>query len=380
MPVRFSFPLAFCLMLLCRAVVPSAASSQGVAPVSFGEGNVGFVVGGTAQVRATYAQDAPLSANRLGFGIRRLRLRMHASMGQRVGFFVQAEGADANFKVLDIAVEYRPSARWRLRAGRIISARPGGFNSHTRIDGADRPVTIGEWAKQTIGADGHDFGLEARFAGPQGEVLAFLHNGDGHWDRARGNFREEVGVGSSTRDTDQTGLAATVYAAFTPTKLDGLDVGGFAGINLSRNPNTAYQDIGRAYTTYGAHGYWGADPGSQPVRIKADVVGLRYETLDAAALDTSTAFKQQMLGASLLAAVRFFRAGEGFARYERFDPNTATPGDTFTFATVGGSLSTSALRGQPYHRERITLAWTMRLPEATEKPTYSLILQAQLVF
>ncbi|HMB90756.1 MAG TPA: hypothetical protein VKP65_07910 [Rhodothermales bacterium] len=379
MPIRFSFLLVLCLLLACWCVVPLDAISQGVAPVSFGEGNVGFVVGGTAQVRATYAQDAPLLANRLGFGIRRLRLRMHASTGQRVGFFVQADGADANFKVLDLAVEYRPSSRWRLRAGRIISARPAGFNSHTRIDAVDRPVTIGEWAKHTIGADGHDFGVEARFAGPQGEVLAFLHNGDGHWDRARGNFREEVGLGSSTRDTDRTGLAATVYAAFTPTKRDGLDVGGFVGINTARNPNTAHQGIGRAYTTYGAHVYGGAIPGSWPVRVKAEVVGLRYETLDAAVLDTSNVFAQQMLGASVLAAVRFLRAGEVFARYERFDPNTTTPGDTFTFATVGGSLSTSALRGQPYHRERITLAWTMRM-DATETMTYGLILQAQLVF
>lgn len=372
MPIRSRFLFGCCLLLASWTMRPSEACSQGVAPVSFGEGNVGFVVGGTAQVRATYARDAPLSANRLGFGIRRLRLRMHASMGQRVGFFVQADGADAQFNVLDLAVEYRPSSRWRLRAGRIISARPAGFNSHTRIDAVDRPVTIGEWAKHTIGADGHDFGVEARLAGAQGEVLAFLHNGDGHWDRARGNFREEVGVGSSTRDIDRTGLAATMSASFTPTKLDGLDIGGFMGINASRNPNTAYQEVGRAYTTYGVHAYGGAIPGSWPVRVKVDVVGLRYEAVDA--------FKEQMLGASIFAAVRFLRAGEVFSRYERFDPNTTTPDDTRTFVTVGSSLSPSALRGQPYHRERITLAWTIRLQDENQMATYGVLLQAQLVF
>jgi hypothetical protein len=327
-----------------------------------------------------YARDASIAASRLGFGIRRLRLRLRANMGSRLAFFVQGEGANADFKMLDFALEYQASSLLKMRAGRIISARPGAFGSHTRIDAVDRPVSLGEWAKRTIGADGHDFGLEVQVAGTQGYVRTFLHNGDGDWGRARGNFREEVGMGDATRGINQTGLAATLEAAYKPAAVRGLEVGGFAGVNTSRNPNTAYQEVGRAYTTYSVHAYWGATPGSQPVRLKADLLGIRYETLEAALLEAPIDHRQQMRGVSLLAAGRVLQAAEVFARYERFDPNTFVSGDDYAFTTVGASFSPSAMRGQSYHQERVTLAWTTRFDDGVQMASHGLVLQAQIVF
>ena len=51
-----------------------------------------------------------------------------------------------------------------------------------------------------------------------------------------------------------------------------------------------------------------------------------------------------MHGLSLFAAGRLFSAGEVFARYEHVDPNTRKPGTDYTFVTLGGSFSPSAVR------------------------------------
>ncbi len=363
------------LLLLCGSLLVPASRAQTLPsnPPSLGVEKLALQVGGTAQVRATYAHDDLAASNRVGFGVRRLRLRLKASWGERVAFFIQGEGANAEFRVLDLALEYRLSSALQLRAGRILGARPAALASHTKIDAIDRPVSVGEWAKRTVGADAHDFGIEARWTQPQGHIRAFLHNGDGHWGRARGNFREEVGVGSTTRGIDQTGLAATIEAAYRPQAVAGLEIGGFAGRNTTRNPNTAHNDMGRAYTTYGAHLYWGATPGSQPLRLKVDFLGLDYETPAA-----QGNFQQQVQGLSVFAASRLFRGSEVFARYEHFDPNTTHGGDDHTFLTLGASISPSAWRGLPYHQERITLAWTTRLDPVA--PSYGLVLQAQFVF
>lgn len=382
MPMPPISPCRFWLVFVCLTLVPAAVVAQGTTsgPVSIGNEAFSLEVGGTAQVRAAYARDAAITARRLGFGIRRLRVRLRASMGERLAFFVQADGASADFQVLDLALEYRPAAAVQMRAGRIISARPAGFNSHMRIDAVDRPITIGEWAKRTIGADGHDFGLDVQVSGKRGFLRAFLHNGDGDWGRTRGNFREEVGMGDATRGIDQTGLAATVDAAYKPTAVPGLEVGGFGSINTARNPNTAYQEVGRSYATYGAHAYWGAAPGSQSVRLKADLVAIRYETLAAALLEAPVDYRQRMLGASVMGAARVFQSGEVFARYERFDSNTFSASDAYTFTTLGVSFSPSALRGQGYHRERITLAWTTRFDDGTKIASHGLVVQAQVAF
>lgn len=376
--------LLFVAAFLLPGTLPMTARGQAPSgrPSVLASDPIGLTLGATAQVRASFAHDNPSSASRVGFGIRRLRLRLKTTVGDRLSFSVQGEGANADFKILDLAVEYRLSSALRVRAGRIISAQPAGaaLTSHTKIDAIDRPVSAGEWSKRTLGADGRDFGIEARLDLTRWHFRAFVHNGDGDWGRARGNFREEVGLGDATQGIHRTGLAATLAATYQPVFAADLEVGGFVGANASRNANTAYEDIGRSYATYGAHLYWGALPGSRPFRLKADLMGLRYETLAAALREASLPYEQHLRGLSLLAAGRVFRAGEVFARYEHFDPNIHAANADYAFVTLGASFSPSALRGDAYHKERLTLAWTTRLDHATNAPAYGLVLQAQLVF
>jgi len=357
---------------------PHKALSQSAptASTSAGRDRFTLTLGGTAQIRASYAHDAPLSADRLGFGIRRLRLRLKTSLGERFAFFVQGEGAGSGLSILGFSVEYRLSPLLSLRAGRIVSALPAAMTGHTHIDAIDRTVGVGEWAHRTIGADAHDFGLEARLTLPRLQLQAFLHNGDGNWSRARGNFREDVGVGGATQGIDRTGLAATLAVAYTPSLVRNLEVGGILGVNGSRNPNTAYQEVGRAYTTYSVHCYWGALPGSLPLRLKADFLAVQYETLPA----EGGTYRQHMQGLSLLAAGRLLPASEVFVRYETFTPNRDQAEARHAFLTLGASFSPSALRGLSYDRERITLAWTSRLGSTAQAPSYGLVLQVQVVF
>ena len=142
--------------------------------------------------------------------------------------------------------------------------------------------------------------------------------------------------------------------------LTGLEVGGFAGISGAENPLTARDagSLGRSYVTYAAHLYWGAAPGSQPVRVKADVIGVRYAAPSGDGEATST------LGLSLLGAARAGRGAEVFGRVESYRHDDAFPTpDDLPYWTVGASLSPSALRGGPYPRERFTLAYSTTRPD-----------------
>lgn len=363
------------VFLLLALITPEAllssrsASAQSVAP-----GTVNFTLGGLVQAEASHGW-VENGAARVGIGLRRVRLRASAQVGPKAGAFMHIDADPGTFLVLDAFVFYDVAPRVRMRLGRMASAQPRAFifTPVMAMDATERAAIALLWNGSTLGNKGRDFGLDVRYQAERGEAILFLHNGDGTYDR--GNFQQSI-VGNVTggRERDLRDMAISGYAAYRPAAVSGLEVGGFAGYNGNGSPNTVPGGVQRPYFSYAAHAYWGAEPGSQPIRLKADLISVRHEErLGIAA--------QQSLGLSGLAAVAVHRAGEVFGRVESYEPDRDASGAGSVFLTLGGSFSPSALRGLPYARERLTLGYSARLPEAEGAPSQHLIvLQAQIFF
>lgn len=337
---------------------------------------VNLQFGGALQPRVSYGVASGGEEERVGFGVRRARIRAVAYFGRKYGARYDVDLASGRLASIDLYVFYEPTPSLRFRAGYLPGAQPRAyvFTLMTRIDAVDRPVIADTWVANTIGARGRDFGLSTRYSAGGATAELFLHNGGGSFDRAEGDFRETVlgfQDGPTLRD-----LAASAYVNLAPAALPGFEMGGFAGYNGSRNPNTAPEgiDVGRRYFSYSGHLYWGADPGSQPVRFKADVIGIRFESIRR---DGPRRDAQHTIGGSVLSAVRVLGHGELFARYERLYADLDRLESDYV--TAGLSYSPSARRGREYWRERVTLAYANALPDEG-RTVHLVVLQLQLAF
>lgn len=374
-----------CLSVLC-ALPLRAQSAADTTAVRTRSPGLDLSVGGLLQTRLSYGfttHDSTIEQERLGVGVRRGRLRFEVAATSQVGAFIHLAANDDDAGILDAYLHYQPAERWRLRIGRLMGAQPRAkqFTSVPRIDGLDRAAIADLWARSTLGGLGRDFGIDVAYATEQIDATLFLHNGDGSWDLVRGNMREGVLTGAPTRGTDRSwdDLAVSAYAAVTPKALPGVEAGGFVGYNGSQNPNTVLPDtdVGRTYGSYAAHLYWGADPGSQRVRLKADVIGIRFEDVGRV--------EQHTFGVALLGAVGVRRGVEVYGRVEHYEPNLDGPGpdadEGARYVEGGLTVSPSAWRGGSFARHRITLGYAARLPDADAEPTAHLIaLHLQLVF
>lgn len=352
-------------------------------------------IGATFQGRLSYGwyeeAAADYTRERLGFGIRRARLRGEATFGN-LGIYGQVDAAGSSVQLLDAYLLYAPTGRLQLQLGRFTPAQPRAFQltSHTRMDSFERTAIALRWDDGTLDSSGRDFGLSLQYSAPRGELLLSLHNGDGDWSSLRGNVRPGL-AGDVTGGTDNAGMAVSLYGAYQPAAFPGVEAGGFLGYNAAKSPSTEVSEgffagTPRTYASYASHLYWGARPGSQPFRLKADLIGIRYETLTVPPtvdLPPGTQIvddEQRALGLSLLGAARLHRTTELFGRIEQFDPNTDTDEDATRYLTFGVNFSLSALYGQPYRNQRLTLAYGTSQPEASESPNQHLIaLQLQIV-
>lgn len=372
----------FALVLL---VAPLSLFGQTPSSVSFEQPNVTLELGGTAQPRFSYGSaldNDSTRRERLGFSVRRARLRFRATVAERTGVYFQMGGAGASAELLDAVGFYRITEDLTARIGRFTSAQPRSFQgtSHTRIDAVSRAAVAQLWGENTIGSGGRDFGLDLRYETKRAEATLAVQNGDGNWSRARGNYRADVAGGNPAGGEDDAGLAVGAYGAYRPAAVSGLEVGGYVGYNADENPNTELFGRGRSYASYAGHLYWGARPGSQPVRLKFDLIGIRYEEIRVLPPTRGRLpVDQHTLGGSFLAAVRPHRAGELFARFEQYAPYL--DGDRDLYVTAGGSFSLSALRGRPYRQERLTLAYGAFGEDGSfEDAPQLVVLQAQVLF
>ena len=339
----------------------------------------GFLQGRASYLRVASATEEADAAERLGFGFRRIRLRFDVGIGDRLGLFFHFAGASGTVGVLDFFATYQATDRLRFRFGRMASAQPRAFilTPAPAIDAVDRAFIAERWGARTLSPDGRDFGVDVQLQGERGEVSLFLHNGDGSW--SAGNVRGGLSSRDPLNGLDRTGLALSLYGAYRPPTLSGLEVGAFAGVNGAKNLITVRDagSPGRTYTSYAAHLYWGATPGSQPVRVKADVIGVRYAAPESGGDATST------LGLSLLGAAQASRGAEVFGRVESYrgEEEAFASVDNGPYWTVGASLSPSAFRGLAYARERLTLAYSTTRPDVSGAGRRHLVtLQAQIVF
>lgn len=409
LPLRPASLLALLCALLAGSVLagPAArAQQQDTSGVSPEQPGVALALGGTLQPRFSYAHAGSGEADgdeRVGFGLRRARLRFEAELAGRAGASLQLGAAGTAAELFDAFVFFDMTEAWRLRLGRFAPAQPRAaqLTSHTRIDLVARAAVAQRWGAATLANDGRDFGLEALYETGRFDVQAGLYNGNGGWDRALGNVREDI-TGDPTGGVYTRGLAAGAYGAWRPAALPGLEVGGHASYNAARSNEAArppevllppsaagrgaLAEETRSYASYSGHLYWGARPGAQPVRLKADLIGTRYESLDY--LDDAGSpnanvqtLEQHALGASLLAAVGLAdQSAELLARFERYDLATGRDGNAQDYLSAGASVSPSALRGRPYRRQRLTLAYATRLSSGDDGSAHLLVFQAQLVF
>ena len=371
-------------VLLAAALLATGAGRAQEDPraVETSAPDVALRLSGTFQPRLGFGV-AGDSLARLGFGIRRARFRATAQVGGGLGVHYDAELAGGSVQSLDLYGFYRPSARWRLRAGRMAGPQPraSDLTSHVRIDAVERAAIAERWTNGTIGFSGRTFGVEGRYQTDEATLEVFVHGGDGSFDRARGQFREGVVGGDVTRGVGRLAQAVSVYAAYEPAAAPGVEVGGFAGYNGAAPPLTALDSTavpglpasaygGRRYASYSAHAYWGRYPGDQPVRLKADVLGIRYESVPGVGA-------QHAVGVAVLAAAAPLRHGEAFARVERFAAGAGGRGGWYWAA--GASYSLSARRGLAYGLNRLTLGYASAAPEA-EADQHLVVLQWQVLF
>ena len=383
--LAFSFSLVLLLAGAWLAPAQDTSGAEAARP------DVKLAIGGTLQPRVSHGRldlaNPGTDRERTGFGIRRARLRASATLAGRAGASFQLGAAGASVMLLDAELFFDVTDALRVRAGRFTVAQPRAFQptSHTEIDLGARAAIARRWGNSTLGNSGRDFGVGAVYETDRLTGRVALHNGNGSWDRALGNVRPDV-VGDPTGGGDTRGGAASAYGAWRPAALPGLEVGGYAGYNAARNAATVapealrpgggrFDSTARSYASYASHLYWGARPGSQPVRLKADLIGTRYETRPAGAGEIS----QRALGASLLGAVGLFdRSAELLARIERYDAAIGRDGNATDYLSAGASLSLSALRGRPYERQRLSVGYATRLDD--DRRPHLVVLQAQIVF
>jgi len=332
--------------------------------------------GGTAQFRAGFHHNDGQDQDRFGFGMRRIRFRTTVNVGPDWIFFGQAEGAAASVGLTDLRIGYKISPSLMIWGGRFVMAQPASFaiTLNYEIDAIDRPASAVYWAGKTLGADGRDFGLEARFTQPTYLARFALHNGDGSWDRARGNFREEVAMGSPT-GVERKALAASGSFTWKPAGLQAFETGVYGSWNAAKSPLSTRNNVGRTYTSYSAHAYYGALPGSQPLRLKADVVGTRFESLP------GDHHGEHALGTHLFGAYAVQAGMELYVRVERLWTDVHRTQTDVSFLAAGVSISPSARRGRPFSQERLTLGFTGRTrPGQTSLDAYGIMAQMQLNF
>ncbi len=378
---RSKLMMLFGMVLLLSASTAKAhnkpSSSDSVRAVS----DLDIKISGTLQPRISYGMShaaTDTTLERFGYGLRRARLRVTASIASNVGVHYDVDFSSGNLSSVDLYAFYRPNDNLRLRAGYLAGPQPRSYipTSHTRIDAIDR-AAIGElWSRRTIGSSGRDFGVEAQYKSSSARFRLFLHAGDGSFDRMRGNFRQSISSAKATGDVQQKHLALSLSGIATPATMPGLEFGAFASYNGSRNPNTFAREseLGRRYASFAGHIYYGADPGSRSMRLKAEALLINYEERRTAEL---TVDAQRVFGASLLGAIALADAAELFARYERFWDDIETAGNHFL--TGGLSFSPSAAKGHDFRQERLTLAYALAQP-ADGAAEHTVVLQAQFVF
>jgi hypothetical protein len=306
--------------------------------------NVKF--GGTVQGMASYSQNNTDTAQ-IGFGLRRVRVKMYGTYGDFLKSFVQFELTSP--KLLDARIEYIVSKAFQVRVGRFIGAgvRAGGLTPHTDIDIVERPASAIMWGRETIGADYRDYGV-AFLGGVDGfNYNLTFHNGDGALNIKGSHF------GLASMQTKSLAVSGMVF--YKPAQLKGFEVGGYYGMG---------NKYVNEYSSYNAYVYF--EP--LPYRLKAEIISVT---------DKNGPADITGMGYYVFGAFRFANNFEALARFENLDPNTDLDNDKQTLITIGLAYS---FFPESWKTAKITGAYVIRQEEGTsiDNDVFYLMFQAAL--
>jgi hypothetical protein len=230
-------------------------------------------INGTIQSWASYEQNAQ-DSTQIGFGIRRLRLRVKSTFGQKISAFAQVEMTSP--KLLDARISYRIIPQLQFRVGRFIGAgmRGAGLTLHSALDIIERPVSAQEWGRRTVGADYRDYGLELVATVSDFSIRAWIHNGDGS---------KNIKSSQTGRTFLKNGhFAQDAMLTYQPQYIPALEIGAHAGMG---NDQFKYFDgisyINRDNFHYSAYLYY------QPenLRFKTEYVSVTSQKDDVQSRD-----------------------------------------------------------------------------------------------
>ena len=306
---------------------------------------------------------------RYGFGLRRARLQARMLYRDLGGVEYDVEGGSGTIQSVDLFAFANLTPDVQARVGYFPIAQPAGgiLTPYFLIDAVDRAAIDERWLAGTLGGDGRDLGADVTLSRGAATASLAVHNGFGTFARGTNNFREGISGPDVVNGIETPGLAVSTAVLYEAGA--GVELGAYGGVNGANPDRTDRGAGGRDYTSGGAHLYWGATPGSQPVRLKLDALVLRYAD-DGAGV-------QEQAGVSAFGAVRVLGAGEAFARAERYWNDIDAEGDDVL--TAGVSYSPSAARGAPYHRARLTLAYHYRTSPVLDE-AHLAVLQGQIAF
>jgi len=331
-------------------------ASADARPFTASSDELKITVGGALQPRVSYGIDDESATDRFGFGLRRARLRASATWANVVLGFDVDLSAMAPF---DLHVGLTPAEGWHVRVGYFAGAQPRGLipTGLAVIDGVDRSAILERWARLTIGGAGRDVGADVTYANRYVTASLWLHSGYGGFARGVANVLQSPSGHAAAGADERSGFALSGALAFTPQ--DGLEIGGFASHNTAGGAPVAFPaGFERTVTSWSAHAYYGPKPGSQFLRLKAEVVGLSV-TGDAGGPAVATGPPPEVdlshIGAAGTAALGLIPHGEIFGRFEVFDEDDG--GDLTRYLEAGIMFSLSAMDDGPFDRERLTLSY-----------------------
>ncbi len=361
--------IARCLSLLFTVSAFLFTTPFASAQLALGD-DLRLDIAGGVQPRASVGvEQNAMDETRYGFGLRRARIQARVLYRDLGGVEYDVEGGSGMIESVDLFAFANLTSRVQARVGYFPVAQPAGgiLTPYFLIDAVDRAAIDERWLAGTLGGDGRDLGADVTYRGGRTTLSLAVHNGFGTFQRGTNNFREGISGPDVVNGAETPGLAVSSVVIYEPGR--GVEVGLYGGYNGANPDRTDRGEGGRDYTSGGAHVYWGASPGSQPVRLKLDAIVLRY--------DDDGDGAQDQAGLSAFGAVRVFGHGEAFARAERYWNDVDRAGDDFL--TAGLSYSPSAARGAPYHRARLTLAYHFRASDVLDQ-AHLVVLQGQLAF
>ncbi|HAC16360.1 MAG TPA: hypothetical protein DCE78_10525 [Bacteroidetes bacterium] len=330
--------------------------------------DVQFRLGATIQPRFTYYTSDlnDDTIEQIGFGLRRFRLRNYISIGKQWAVFSQLEGSGLNAQLLDMRVDYKLNPEFTIRGGRFAGAQPRSmaFTLHSDIDAIDRPAISEYWAKNTIGADARDYGLEVMYHPDFFEFRVFLHNGDN-----RNNIRP--GASDEIPTSPRTKMAVSSSFRYFPLDDTHTEIGIFGGLNK----NSGHYEASDGYYTAAFHVYRGAFPGHYPFRIKIDAIMIRHLEVES----HPERFDHIFTGASLFAGYLISKETEAFVKAETYRVDRHVIKQDVNLFSGGVTYSFSAAQDKNFNITKLTAMYNIKDDSLPDRIARFLQLQLQIL-